>query len=280
MKKVLFMTLFLLPTLAQAQSPFDGTWKVDPSRLPKTQASQTNDSVLLLQNGVFQCISCDPKISIKADGTDQTVPLQQPYNYDMMSIKVVDDKTTESIAKKDGKILYTTRNTISADGKTSTVEFLLPDPGKQPSPMGRLAYDRVAEGPSGSHAVSGTWRRQNMPASGNANPPTNAPTYMITLKGSTNGLTMSGSEGSYDAKFDGKDYPVTLPGNIPEAVGNFTPNTISLTKVNERSIDETAKRDGRVLSRDSPDGIGRRKDHDYKTGESGARGGQFNTYRD
>ena len=46
---------------------------------------------------------------------------------------------------------------------------------------------------------------------------------------------------SFDAKFDGKDYP------IKGATGNYT---VSLTKVNKRSIDITNKRDGKIVSVD------------------------------
>jgi len=43
---------------------------------------------------------------------------------------------------------------------------------------------------------------------------------------------------SYDARFDGKDYPVK---GDPEGA------TVSLTKVNDRSIDEIRKRYGKIV---------------------------------
>ena len=43
---------------------------------------------------------------------------------------------------------------------------------------------------------------------------------------------------SYDVKFDGKDYPVKGPDAA---------RTVSLKKVNDRSIDLTIKRDGKIV---------------------------------
>jgi hypothetical protein len=224
MKKSLFLIL-LLPIFVWAADPFDGTWKIEISQ---PQTSQSEDAVVLLQNGTFQCISCNPKINIKADGTDQAVP-PETKEYDMMAIKVVDDKATESTAKKAGRVVNRTKNTISADGKTSTIEITnYPEPGKQPFTY-RLTYIRVAEGSPGSHAISGTWRMQNLNAA-----------LMVIMKSTPDGLMSSGPTAqSFDAKFDGKDYPVkgAAPGT-----------TVSLSKVNERAIDQTNKQNGKIVA--------------------------------
>ena len=52
------LMLLLMPVLAMAQSPFDGTWKFDPSTLQ----FPTNPDVYLLQNGVYECKTCVPPI--------------------------------------------------------------------------------------------------------------------------------------------------------------------------------------------------------------------------
>ena len=57
----------LLPVLAMAQSAFDGTWKVD---LSKVQMPKKPD-VLVLKDGVYQCKTCVPAMTVKADGNDQ-----------------------------------------------------------------------------------------------------------------------------------------------------------------------------------------------------------------
>jgi hypothetical protein len=52
-----------------AASPFDGTWKVDLNSAQFPEKPQ----IVVLQNGTFQCSTCDPKINVKADGSDQPV---------------------------------------------------------------------------------------------------------------------------------------------------------------------------------------------------------------
>ncbi len=224
MRKSLFLIL-LLPIFAWAADPFDGTWKIEISQ---PQTSQGEDAVVLLQNGTFQCISCNPKISIKADGTDQAVP-PETKEYDMMAIKAIDDKATETTAKKDGRVVHRSKNTISADGKTSTIEITsYPEPGKQ-SFTYKLTYIRIAEGPPGSHAISGTWRMQNLNAA-----------LTVTIKSTPDGLISSGPAGqSFEAKFDGKDYPIK---------GAAAGTTVSLNRVNERAIDQTNKQSGKVVA--------------------------------
>ena len=222
MKKSLFLIL-LLPIFAWAASPFDGTWKIDVNQ----KVPQSGDSVVVLQNGTFQCISCNPKINIKADGTDQAVP-PETKEYDMMSLKVLGAKAVETTAKKDGKLVRMTKNTISADGKTSTIEITnYSEPGKQ-SFAYKLTYSRIAEGPPGSHAISGTWRMENLSTA-----------LAVTFQSTPDGLIQSGPIGqSFDAKFDGKDYPVK---------GTTAGTTVSLNKVNERTIDETSKQNGKTV---------------------------------
>ena len=59
---------------------------------------------------------------------------------------------------------------------------------------------------------------------------------LVTFKRSPDGLSMSNPTGeSYDAKFDGKDYPVK---------GDRAGGTVSLKKLGENSIEETYKQDG------------------------------------
>jgi hypothetical protein len=208
-----------------AASPFDGTWKVDLNSAQFPEKPQ----IVVLQNGTFQCSTCDPKINVKADGSDQ--PVQGSKTIDTVAVTIVDDKTVESISKKGGKVVEQTKNTVSADGKTSTVAFTYyPEASKQPV-TGNEILIRVAPGPSGSHATSGSWRTQKVNATDNA--------LTVTYKSSPDGLMMTDAIGeSFDAKFDGKDYPIK----------GATGYTVSLTKVNDRAIIETDKRDGKVVA--------------------------------
>jgi len=223
-KAMLLLAVFGFVGVIWAQSPFDGTWKTDLSKIQY----QGKPSTVLLQNGTYQDSSSVPKINIKADGTDQAV--RGSKTYDTLAVKVVDDKTIEVTYKKDGKVVNTGKRIVSADGKTATVELTV-ETSKQPVKFKGMMI-RVAAGPAGSHAISGSWQPQKvLSESENA--------LTVTYKSTTDGLMMSTPTGdSFEAKFDGKDYP---------AKGNPNISTVSLTKVNDRSFDETFKRDGKVV---------------------------------
>lgn len=228
MKRFWLVALLLLPTLAlAAESPFTGTWKADPA---KAQFSQNPDT-WVVQNGRYQCSTCVPKIDVKADGTDQ--PVSGSKYYDTVAVKIVNDKTVEYTGKKGGKIVWTEKEAVSADGKTLADEFTeYPEASKQPI-TGKQTMTRVAAGPVGSHAVSGSWRMAKLDTISE-----NATT--VTFKATADGLMMSSPTGeSYDAKFDGKDYPIK---------GDIGGSVVSLKKLNERSIEETTKRDGKIIS--------------------------------
>src|SRR5208283_812012 len=120
MRKLLFVCALgalLLPTLALAQSAFDGTWKIDWNNVdfPK------KPDEYLLQNGMYECKTCGPPYRIKADGSDEPVT-GHPY-FDSVAIKVVSDHEVEETDKKDGKAVATSTTTVSADGNTMTSTF-------------------------------------------------------------------------------------------------------------------------------------------------------------
>ena len=224
----LWLLAVLLPVVAwAAEDPFTGSWKVN---LDKIQFPDKPES-WVLQNGRYQCSTCDPEVDIKADGTDQPTPGTK-YR-DTLAVKVLDDKTVEMTSKKGGRVIGTEKETVSADGKALNVTFTdYPELSQQPV-TGQVTLVRVTAGPTGSHAISGSWRTGKIDSVSN-----NALTF--TLRGSADGLMMSGTTGeSYDAKYDGKDYPIK---------GDRAGSTVSLTKVNDRSIDETVKRDGKIVA--------------------------------
>src|SRR3984885_12485351 len=113
----LMLGTLLLPLLAFAQSSFEGTRKVDMSKVdfPK------KPYVYLLQDGMYECKSCVPPIKVKADGTDQAVTGHQYYA--TVAIKVVSDHEVEETDKKAGKTVATSSMTVSPDGNTLTFEF-------------------------------------------------------------------------------------------------------------------------------------------------------------
>lgn len=234
MKKLLFAGLLggllgvcLIPSLAMAQSAFDGTWKID---LHRVQMPKKPD-VILLQNDMYQCKTCSPAISVKADGEDHNVT-GHPY-FDMIAIKVVDDHTVQETAKKAGKVVSTSTTTVAADGKTASFDFTDSSNSNAEPVTGSGTMTRVAKGPAGSHAISGSWRTTTV-----NNVSDNGLTMTYKVEGDS--LHMSSPTGqSYSAKMDGTEAPY---------MGDPGTTSVSVKQLAKNILQETDKRDGKVIS--------------------------------
>jgi hypothetical protein len=226
MKTVFLVAMLFAPAVATAQSPFDGTWKVD---VASAKFSEKPDQ-LLLQDGRYTCSTCVPPVNIKSDGTDQAVAGSKYF--DTMAVKVIDDHTIQFTAKKDGKVVFEGKDSVASDGATLTEQFTSYPPAGQPV-NGKVTSERVAKGPAGAHAVSGSWRTKKAEEfSENA--------LTVTFKSTPDGLSMSVPTGeAYDAKFDGKDYAVK---------GDRGGSMVSLKRIDAQTVEETTKRDGKVVS--------------------------------
>src|SRR5271166_2039128 len=104
-----FVLSYLIPVLARAQSPFDGTWRV----VPGSDQFPTKPDVYLLQAGKYHCPTCDPPLAIEADGKGHKITAPC---YDTVSVRVVDSRTTEETDRRNGKIVGTSKMTVAADG--------------------------------------------------------------------------------------------------------------------------------------------------------------------
>jgi len=235
MKKLLCVVACLFPVLMFAQSPFDGTWKTNmaESKLsPKPYIFSVNQ-------GMYNCETCVPKITVKADGQDQAVT-GQPY--DSISVQVADPNSIHVITKKGGKTTSDSTRTLSAEGKTLTIAGTNYPPDGSQGVKFEAKYMRTAAGPAGSNATSGSWRIQNV----------NEDTAGLTSTWKVSGdeVSMSTPTGeSWQAKFGGGESPVK---------GTYANETVSVKKLGPREIEVTYMRDGKLLSVEkmtvSPDG--------------------------
>ena len=222
----IFAMVFCAPA-ALGQSNFNGTWKVDlnSAKLP------TKPDVYLLQNGTYECKTCIPPITAKADGQDHKVT-GHPY-YDSVSIKVIDNNTIEETDKRNGKTVAVGKTTVSADGKSLHFEFTDSSDTNAAPVTGKGTAERVAAGPAGSHAVSGSWRTTKL-----ENLSDNA--LMITLNVSGDSLTMTIPTGqSYTAKLDGTEAPYK---------GDPGVTSVSVKSIDKNTIEETDKREGKAIT--------------------------------
>jgi len=227
--KWFFVVLLMLAeccTPTWAQSPFDGTWKID---LSKTK-QPTRPDVYLLQDGQFQCLTCDPAIDVKADGSDQSITGEECYN--TVRIRVLSDQTIEEIDKRNGKTMRTLRIEVSPSNKEAT--FKLTDMCNQKAVPVRVRWlaQRVAPAPAGAHVVSGSWRTTKQEsASENA--------LLVTLKLENNSFTFLDPTGQgYSANLDGTQAPFT---------GGSGKTTVSVKRLGANSVEETDFKDGKAF---------------------------------
>lgn len=222
-----FCLALLAPALAMAQSPFDGTWKINvgTAQLPK------KPDVDVLQGGLYECKTCAPPLSVKADGMDHKVT-GYPY-FDTVSVKVVDDRTVEQTDKKNGKVVATSKRTVSADGNTATFEFSDSSATSGAPVTGKGEDVRVAKGPAGSHAISGSWRTSKMESVSD-----NGLLFSYKVEGSV--LSMTSPTGqSYEAKLDGTEAPYK---------GDPGTTSVSVKSIGKSVLEETDKREGKVMA--------------------------------
>jgi len=221
--KSLLATALLVSTAAIAAGPFDGTWK---TQLDSVQFA-AKPQVFELKQGVYTCSSCVPPLSVKADGTDQKVSGHSYY--DTTSVRVVNAQTVEIANKLAGKPTFSSAMTVSVDGGTMTATFK--DMTGTQTATGTQVLKRVAAGAPGSHAISGSWKPDqlsDLSAAGST----------VTYKMTADGLQMNWNGQSYDAKFDGK---MVLTANDPGKTW------VSLKRISDNTIEETDTRDGQVV---------------------------------
>jgi hypothetical protein len=218
---------FAIAAPALAESPFDGTWKIDlgSAKLPE------KPDAFLLKDGMYECQSCVPVVKVKADGAFHPVS-GHPY-YDAVSIKVVDPHTIVETDRKGAKTVVSATSTVSANGQTLNFSFKDTTAANGSAVTGKGTQTRVTKGPAGSHAISGSWRTTSL-----TNFSENGLT--LTFKEEGDALSMSTPTGqSYTAKFGGPAVPIK---------GDTGGTHATVKKLGARSFQETDTRGGKVVS--------------------------------
>ena len=218
----LLISTLLLPAAALAGTGFDGTWKTNLESLKTTG----KPVVLLLAGGEYTCASCSPPYTVKADGAEHKV-IGQAY-FDIAKVKVTGPNSADIVLKQGSKELVRFSDTVSADGTmlTSKVTNFV---GVQ-TVTDELTARRVAAAPADSHPLSGSWVEQQHVA-GDLRP--------VRYRMTAEGFQMRWNGQSYDAKFDGKEYPVA---------GDPGKTTVSFKKIDDATVEEIDHRQGKVVN--------------------------------
>jgi len=221
---VFSFALFFAAAIAHAQSPFDGTWHLNPSQSKLDPKPFT----VYLSQGWYHCVSCTPPYDVQADGQVHAVAGQ---TFDTESVTIVDAHTLSFVDQKGGKTVSEGTVTVSADGKTATIkEKNYPMGGGDPQ-NSTMNLKRSGVLPAGVHAASGNWVATGFNDT--------AADLTFTYKSNGDEITMTDPTGdSYTAKFDGSDYPFK---------GSYGTDAVSLKKIDAHTIEETDKLNGKVV---------------------------------
>ncbi len=224
MGKLVISALALLPAAAFAGSVFDGTWT---ARIDSLKVTGKPD-VYVIASGIYSCPSCDPPLAnVPADGAWHK--LTGHAYYDEIMVRVVDPKTVEISQRLGGKLSAVVILQVSADGNSFTGKFTGYQGAKPVT--GEFTEKRVAAGPAGAHALSGSWLQDQMSS---ANDAMRKVAYAMTA----DQFSMDANGQSYAARFDGKQYPVN---------GDPGQTKVRLKKVDERTVEETDYRQGKIV---------------------------------
>jgi hypothetical protein len=206
---------------AAADAPYAGKWKMN---LAKSDFGDMTVTYEQMSGGEMKATMDGQSYTFKTDGTDSMTPWGMTVAY-----KAAGANTWETTEKTNGKVTSTGTLKLSPDGKTLTMDDkrLKADGGTSNESM---IFQRVSGGPG----LAGKWKTKNLKS--------NAPeTMSLTPKGSDGLSILLGNEGAVcDARFDGKDYPITGP---------VWPSgwTCAISRKGERGLGLTWKKDGKVM---------------------------------
>jgi hypothetical protein len=223
--RTLGVLAMLLCGVAHA-SVFDGTWWADMSTARPLAAGRLQ--VIRVQDGVYTCRTCDPPLTVRADGTDQ--PASGASNADTVSIAVLDERTVIETLKRSGKTVAIRKFTVSDDGGSAT-SYVSDYATHGAEVTRRQSWTRRSAGPPGSHAVSGAWVR--------GTPLRRDSVLTVTFTVADNAIVMRMPGGiAYTAPWSGEDAPYAGDPGI---------DSVCVRKIGAREFEETDKKAGRAV---------------------------------
>ncbi len=217
----------VIPAVGAAQSVFDGTWKTEVNSIDFS----AKPSVYVFRDGTYECKTCATKILVKTDGRDQKIE-GNPYN-DTLAVKLVDTHHVEMVGKKDGKVVARTKIAISTDGNSMVREYTNNSTVNNAVVKGTTSYARVAYDKTAPNLMSGSWKAMKADKRSDNS-------LLVSYRVEGDAVTMSTPTGeSYLAKTNGTEAPFKGDPGITH---------VTLKLVKKNMLEETFKRDGKVVS--------------------------------
>lgn len=213
--------ILAVATLAAADAPYVGKWKLNPA---KTDFGSTTITYAQLPASEMQCTVDGQAFKFKMDGKDYPDPFG-----DTAAWKSVDAHTWQTTWKVNGKVVSSDSVKVSPDDRTLTIESTGTKPNGEKMDD-TSTYQRVSGGPG----LTGKWKTQKFTSA--------APALVEFVPSGSDGLTYKAADVDMTcaAKRDGKDYPCSGP-----TVGSGW--TIAYSNFGPREFDASVKKDGKLL---------------------------------
>ena len=150
-----FMALAALPLPTLADSPFAGTWQVEPER---TEFSAMLPLKIAIERGVYKNDSCASPEEVPADGGDHGVP-GNPF-FDMMSVRLPDARSADVEQKSGATVVWRGLYVAAPDLRSMTLRF---EDRRPAHPVtGTIRFEREGEPDPAAHPLSGSWRARRL----------------------------------------------------------------------------------------------------------------------
>jgi hypothetical protein len=130
---VVVLSAVAAATVAAQSNPLVGTWKLNvakskfspgpgPKSLTRTVVADGDGVKYTFEGTAADGTALAYSFSVHFDGKDNPVTGAMPGGVDAISAKRTDANTYEATTKKGGKVIGSSKVTVSADGKTTTVD--------------------------------------------------------------------------------------------------------------------------------------------------------------
>jgi len=210
-----------------ADSPFAGTWKLNPA---KSEFTGTTIAFAQAAGGGMTMTADGQSYTFKVDGKSY-----RAFMGNVVTWMQVDPATWQADYRKPetGVSLFTQRLALSPDGKTLTATY------KGSKPSGEAFEDStVFQRVAGTAGLAGTWKSAKVQIS--------SPDILQITAGKDDGFVFAvpAYKMTAEVKFDGKDYPASGP-TLPAGF------TMGLRRIDARSFEMVQKVGGKVVYRDT-----------------------------
>jgi hypothetical protein len=223
-KFIMFALLFA--TQVWAADPRIGAWKLISAQSALDPPNKL--SITDLHDGVHVVMTGDKRVDFTANGAGHEKTVQGNPAFNQAELRRIDKRHTEVKEKKDGALVATVREQVSADGDELTITTTSTGHADQIT-----VWTRSGGTKAGRDLFAGEWTQDQSKTRLRQG-------LLLKIEADGNGGVRFSGDFSYTARFDGKPYDLRDSRN----------DTVTLQLVDAHTVDAIYRRDDQVTQRD------------------------------